>query len=79
MILEKKEKEDKRVIYLDSPDGNAFNLLAIANSLTKQLGMKPRTVTSKMMKGNYDNLVKVFDEYFGSIYTLVKKEIKWDI
>ena len=49
-------KNREFVINLDGPDGNAFVLMAYAKRL--------------MMDGDYTNLVRTFDKYFGEFVIL---------
>lgn len=69
MIRQKTERSEI-VIDLTGPDGNAFNLLAQANTLSRQLGLDADKITSEMKEGNYENLVQTFDNYFGDYVTL---------
>lgn len=69
MIRQKTERSEI-VIDLTGPDGNAFNLLAQANALSRQLGLDADKITSEMKEGNYENLVQTFDNYFGEYVTL---------
>ncbi len=59
-------------IDLTGPDGNAFVLLGYAKNFAKQLGLDFTAINAEMTAGNYDNLVKVFDEHFGDYVTLYK-------
>lgn len=52
-------------IDLSGPDGNAFALLGYAKSLSKQLDKVFKPIQTKMMSGDYENLIKVFKEEFG--------------
>ena len=71
MTIEKKpEAVDNIVIDLDGPTGNAFYLLGVANNLCKQVGLDFAPIEKKMKKGDYLNLLKVFDKYFGPVVTL---------
>jgi hypothetical protein len=40
--------------------------------LAKQLGRDSKEITNRMMSGDYENLLKIFDEEFGSIVTLYR-------
>lgn len=71
MIKEKVLKETME-IDLTGPDGNAFVLLGIAGNLSKQLGFDSKHIQSEMMKGDYEHLVKTFDNYFGDFVTLYR-------
>jgi hypothetical protein len=59
-------------IDLTGPDGNAFMLIGKANNLAKQLGLNGAEIRAEMMKGDYENLVKVFDKHFGHFVTLYR-------
>lgn len=59
-------------IDLTGPQGNAFALLGMASNLAKQLDLDADAIRSEMMSGDYENLIQVFDEYFGSIVTLYR-------
>ena len=59
-------------IDLTGPDGNAFALLGRAKSLCAQLGIPFKPLSEKMTSGDYENLVKVFDDTFGNFVTLYR-------
>jgi len=59
-------------IDLTGPQGNAFYLLGTAKNLAKQLGLDGNEIMEEMMSGDYENLLQVFDENFGSIVTLYR-------
>jgi hypothetical protein len=69
-IIEKDNTNKRPVIDLTGPDGNAFVLLGIAKRLCKQLDLDLSVVTSKMTSGDYENLINVFDSYFGDYVDL---------
>ena len=71
MILEK-PKQTGITIDLTGPQGNAFYLLGTASNLAKQLGFDGKEIQSEMMNGDYENLIEVFDSYFGSFVTLYR-------
>ena len=71
MIKEKVLKESIEV-DLTGPDGNSFFLLGLAGRLSNQLGFDSKHVQSEMMKGDYEHLVKTFDNYFGDFVTLYR-------
>jgi hypothetical protein len=73
MIKSVKHKKRKLIeIDLTGPDGNAFVLLNYAKELCLQLGLNYSEVSEKMMSSDYENLVKVFDEYFGEFVILYR-------
>jgi hypothetical protein len=57
-------------IDLNSPQGNAFNLLSIARKLSKQLGINIVEVHREMTYYDYEHLIKTFEKYFGDYVTL---------
>jgi len=59
-------------IDLTGPDGNAFVLLGYAKSLAKQLGLEYEPILDAMKAGDYENLLVVFDRYFGDYVTLYR-------
>ena len=71
MIREKTEKQI--IIDLTGPQGNAFYLLGTAQNLAKQLNFskeKTEKLLSEMKSSDYENLLKVFDDNFGSFVIL---------
>ena len=72
MIKSIEEKETKLEIDLTGPDGNVFNLISKGGRLCKQLGKNSEVFARRMMSGDYENAVKVFDEYFGDFVTLYR-------
>ena len=72
-ILPKKEKEDRMMeIDLTGPDGNAFVLMGIAKNLARQLGLDGDLITQEMRLGEYEDLLKTFDSYFGDFVILYR-------
>ena len=69
-IIEKKENFEKRTIDLSGPQGNAFFLIGQARKWGKQMELDTAKIQAEMMEGDYENLIKVFDKYFGSICDL---------
>ena len=62
---------DKLVINLDGPDGNAFQLMAYASRFAKDMGyVSDEAILNLMMDGDYTNLVRTFDKYFGEFVIL---------
>jgi len=59
-------------IDLTGPDGNVFYLIGQGRNFCKQLGLDQDEFTKQMMSGDYENSVKVFDEYFGDFVTLYR-------
>ena len=74
MVIKKIEEREMKRLELDltGPDGNAFALLGHAKNLAEQLGKDHKAIWDKMRAGDYENLVKVFDEEFGEHVTLYR-------
>ena len=69
MIREKIEKKEI-IIDLTGPDGNAFALMGSSKRLAYWLGLDSDKILSEMRSGDYENLIKVFDKYFGDFVIL---------
>jgi len=72
-MIRSKQPKSEIVIDLTGPQGNAFNLIALAKNFGKQIGMSDsyiKEIQEKMMSGDYENLIKVFDDEFGSVVIL---------
>jgi hypothetical protein len=70
MIRQKENKQGPIVIDLTGPDGNAFALMGYASRFAKQLGLDPKVIIKEMRSSDYENLLQVFDSYFGSFVIL---------
>ena len=64
-----------RVIDLSGPNGNAFALMGHAVDLLRQLDRRDEVhaMRTDMMSGDYDNLIRIFEENFGDYVDLVNK------
>ena len=68
----------KRFVDLRGPDGNAYALLGYAKSLCSQLKDVDSQkydwvkIQTEMTSGDYENLIEVFDEYFGDFVDLYR-------
>lgn len=69
MIRDKKDVYEK-VIDLTGPDGNAYALMGYALRFSRQLDLDSTKIREEMMAGDYENLVAVFDKYFGDYVIL---------
>lgn len=72
MIREKRAPKEI-VIDLTGPQGNAFALMGIAQSFAKQLGYNKEQIDAMiadMQSSDYEHLVQVFDDKFGSFVIL---------
>jgi hypothetical protein len=72
MAILKKPIESGITIDLTGPQGNAYYLLGTAKNLAKQLDLNGLVIMEDMQSGDYENLVKVFDNHFGNIVTLYR-------
>lgn len=70
-VKRKSEMTNYPIIDLTGPEGNAFCLLAYANRWGRELGKDTAKIHKEMTKGDYHNLVRVFEREFGKYCTLV--------
>ncbi len=70
MIRNKIENTGPIVIDLTGPEGNAFVLLGYAKQYAKQLKFDEKKIVNEMMSGDYEELLKTFDRYFGDYVIL---------
>ena len=68
MIVDKIDRP--LVIDLTGPQGNAFYLMGFAQKNARKLGLVASAVLAEMQSGDYENLVQVFDNYFGDYVIL---------
>jgi hypothetical protein len=52
-------------IDLTGPKGNAFYLMSLANHLANEMCLDGDEIIKEMKSGDYENLLRVFDGYFG--------------
>ena len=86
-ILNKEDQRSSQtIIDLTGPDGNAFTLIGLAKQYARNIWMTVyrdefgeahilptvNEITEEMMQGDYDNLVEVFDKYFGEYVVLLR-------
>jgi len=62
----------KPEIDISGPEGNAFVLMGYARKYAIQLGLNAKSIGEEMRSGDYENLLKVFDKYFGEYVDLVR-------
>ena len=72
MIKDRSEMSTERTIDLTGPGGNAFALMGTATRFARQLNYDSEQILTEMQAGDYDNLVEVFDSYFGDYVTLYR-------
>ena len=68
MIVDKIDRP--MVIDLTGPQGNAFYLMGFASKNARKFGLNGSDVLEEMKSGDYENLVQVFDNYFGEYVIL---------
>ena len=68
MIVDKVDRP--MVIDLTGPQGNAFYLMGFASKNARKFGLNGSDVLEEMKSGDYENLVQVFDNYFGEYVIL---------
>tara|TARA_R100000908_G_C3750740_1_gene145347 strand:+ start:1626 stop:1841 length:216 start_codon:yes stop_codon:yes gene_type:complete len=69
-MIRKKQPKKEIIIDLTGPDGNAFALMGYARQFARQLGLDSNEIIEEMQKGDYENLLEVFDKNFGSFVIL---------
>jgi len=70
MAIIDKKPEGKITIDLTGPQGNAYWLIAYSTKLGKQLELDTDKIHEEMTSGDYENLIEVFDKYFGNVVDL---------
>jgi hypothetical protein len=72
MIRKKLHKHQNLPIVIDltGPDGNAYALLGYAKAFSQDLDKPYEDLLMEMMSGDYEHLVKVFDDAFGDFVIL---------
>jgi hypothetical protein len=74
-ILSKDKMRPGIEIDLTGPQGNAYYLLGLAQSLSKQIGWSEserEQLKIDMTSSDYENLLSVFDKHFGLFVTLYR-------
>jgi hypothetical protein len=69
-MIRKKQHPKEIIIDLTGPDGNAFALMGYAKQFAKQLGLDSNKIINEMTSGDYEHLLEVFDNAFGSFVIL---------
>ena len=72
MIKSKEYKNNGIENDLTGPDGNAYAILGLAKRLCKEFDIPFKPLMEKMTSGDYENLIKVFDDKFGSFVTMYR-------
>jgi hypothetical protein len=69
-MIRAKQPSSEIVIDLTGSSGNAYALIAYASRLGKQLELDVDKIIEEMKSGDYENLIEVFDVYFGNFVVL---------
>lgn len=69
-MIRNKKPTKELIIDLTGPNGNAFALLGYAKNLAKQLDLNYDIIRTEMISSDYENLIQVFDKYFGEYVIL---------
>lgn len=73
MFKDRKEMLNKTLeIDLNGPEGNAYVLLGYAKNFCKQLDLDWEVCERQMTESDYENLLHVFDTYFGEYVILYR-------
>ena len=72
-MIREKQPQREVIIDLTGPDGNAFALMGYARRFVRQLGYSKEDqdqLLEMMQSGDYETLLEVFDDHFGSFVIL---------
>lgn len=69
-MIRPKQEQTEIIIDLTGPQGNAFFLLGTAAKYARQLGLNDVEIMEEMKSSDYENLIQVFDKYFGDFVIL---------
>jgi len=61
------------ILDLQGPEGNAFNLLAIAKDLSHSNKFNWDNIYTELTSSDYNNLITVIENYFGDQITFLEK------
>ena len=57
-------------IDLNSEEGTPLSLIFLAKNMSDQLGMDTNSIINEMSSGDTENLISVFEKYFGEFVVL---------
>lgn len=74
MAIRKSRKNEKIIINLNGPQGNAYYLMGVVQSTFTKSGARElgQSIVKQMMEGDYENLIRLFDLYLGNHFDLVR-------
>lgn len=66
--------DNKILIDITGPQGNAYHLIGVAQDIGKKIFDEERTqeIIDEMKSGDYENLLTVFENYFGSCVIILE-------
>lgn len=70
-MLKSTNANPRPVIDLSGPAGNTLALLSIGKGFARQLDIDPDVLQRKMLKGDYENAIYVFEKYFGAYVDII--------
>ena len=70
MCILTQENPQKIVINLGGPQGNAWYLLGLVREFCKITGEDPQPIIDEMNAGDYENLLRIFEEHFEKFINL---------
>jgi hypothetical protein len=74
MTIRKKTINERPLIDLSGPQGNAYYLMGLVIKTYRQSGAPElgESIVEEMKKGDYEHLVKTFDLYLGEKFDIVR-------
>ena len=74
MTIRKKTIDERPLIDLSGPQGNAYYLMGLVIKTYRQSGAPElgESIVEEMKKGDYEHLVKTFDLYLGEKFDIVR-------
>ena len=74
MTIRKKTNNERPLIDLSGPQGNAYYLMGLVIKTFRQSGAPElgESIVEEMKKGDYEHLVKTFDLYLGEKFDIVR-------
>ena len=74
MTIRKKTINERPLIDLSGPQGNAYYLMGLVIKTFRQSGAPElgESIVEEMKKGDYEHLVKTFDLYLGEHFDIVR-------
>jgi hypothetical protein len=73
-MIRNKRKNEKPLIDLSGPQGNAFYLMGVVLNTFRRSGAPElgESIVEEMQKGDYEHLLKTFDLYLGDHFDIVR-------